>query len=88
MPSLRGDWHYDARAHQVQVAIAQVQPGEPYRLPLEIAVVSPRGESRTERVELSQSSGRFTFAADAEPASVTLDPNVWVLLQKVEFLKR
>ena len=88
MPALRGDWHYDARARQVQVAIAQVQAGEAYRLPLEIAVVGPRGDSRIERLELTQASGRFTLAADAEPASVTIDPNAWMLLQKVEFLKR
>jgi aminopeptidase N len=87
MPSLRGQWRYDAAARQVQIDLAQVQSGDAYRLPLEIALVS-KGEPRIERVELTQATGRFTFAADAEPVAVTVDPNTWVLLQTVEFVKR
>ena len=41
-----------------------------------------------ERVELTQATGTFAVAVTSEPASVTLDPNTWVLLQAVEFVKR
>jgi aminopeptidase N len=88
MPSLRGQWSYDRGARQLQIELAQVQPGGAYRLPLEVAIVSASGQSRIERLELTQPTGRFTFTADGEPASVTLDPNTWVLLQAVQFIKR
>jgi aminopeptidase N len=88
MPELKGGWRYDPAAKQVQVEIAQVQTGAPYRLPLEIAIGAATGAPRIERVELTEANGRFTFAADAEPASVTLDPNTWVLMQTPEFVKR
>jgi aminopeptidase N len=88
MPSLRGQWRYDAVTRQVQIELAQVQGGSAYRLPLDIAVVTARGETRIERVEMTQAGGRFTITADAEPASVALDPNTWVLLQAVEFVRR
>jgi aminopeptidase N len=88
MPSLRGQWHYDDGARQLQIDLMQVQGGGAYRLPLEVAIIGASGQSRIERLELTQPTGRFTFAADAEPASVTLDPNSWVLLQAVQFIKR
>ncbi len=88
MPALSGGWRYDAAAKQVQVELAQVQGGAPYRLPLELALVDAKGQSRIERLELTAATGRFTFAADAEPASVTLDPNTWVLMTAPEFVKR
>jgi aminopeptidase N len=89
MPVLRGGWRYDAAARQVQIEIAQVQDGPPYRIPLEVAIAgaTKTGQPRIERLELTAGSGQFTFAADAEPVSVTLDPNTWVLMQ-AEFDKR
>ena len=88
MPSLAGGWRYDAAAKHVQIEIAQIQSGEPYRLPLDIAINSSTGQPRIERVELTAGKGQFTLAAETEPASVTLDPNTWVLTQSIEFTKR
>jgi aminopeptidase N len=88
MPSLRGSWHYDAAARQLRIDIAQVQKGEAYRLPLEIGIAGPAGQTRVEHVEITATTARFTVAADAEPASVTLDPNTWLLLETVDFVKR
>ena len=86
MPSLRGGWRFDAGASQVQIEIAQVGPV--FRLPLEIAIVETTGRSRIERVELARPSGAFSFSVDAEPASVVLDPNTWVLMEPAEFVRR
>jgi aminopeptidase N len=86
MPALRGGWRYDAAAKQVQIDLAQA--GQPYRLPLEIALIGPTGQSRIERFELTEASGQFTIAAETEPASVVLDPNTWVLLEMAEFVRR
>jgi len=88
MPSLRGGWRYDANARQVEIEIAQIQAGPAFRIPLEVGIASAAGGPRIERVELTEATGRFTFAADGEPASVTLDPNTWVLMQVQEFVKR
>src|SRR6185436_3543186 len=59
MPSLRGQWRYDAATRQLQIELAQVQGGRAYRLPLDIAVVPAGGETRIARVEMTQASGRF-----------------------------
>ena len=88
MPTLRGTWRFDAAAKQVLIEISQVQGGLPYRLPLEVALVNASGESRVERLELTAATGQFTVAAAAEPASVVLDPNTWILMQVSEFVRR
>lgn len=82
-PVVEGNWHYDAAAKQVIVELAQTQPGEAYRLPLEIGIDG----SRIEKLELTQKQQRFTLAADKEPATVALDPNTWTLME-ARFSKR
>ncbi len=74
-PAVEGSWHYNPGAHKVEIVLAQTQTGDPYRLPLEIAV-----GAKTEKVEFTQKQQTFEFAADAEPAAVVLDPNVWILM--------
>jgi aminopeptidase N len=86
MPSVQGSWRYDAAAKQVRIEVAQTQQGEPYRLPLEIGIVSASGQLRIERFELASASGQWSFAVDAEPGDVRLDPNTWVLMQS-EFVR-
>jgi aminopeptidase N len=81
-PTIQGGWKYDAAAKRVSVDLAQTQAGEPFRLPLEVEI----GE-KIEKVELVQKQQRFEFAAEIEPASVTLDPNTW-LLAEVAFERR
>jgi aminopeptidase N len=88
MPSLKGEWRYDAAAKQVLVELTQTQDGAAYRLPLEIAIAGATGQARIERIDLAERSGHFTLAAETEPDSVTVDPNTWVLLSAVEFVKR
>jgi aminopeptidase N len=88
MPSLKGGWRYDAAAKQIEIDLAQVQGGVAFRMPLEIAVAGATGAPRIERIEMTQEAGRFRIPADAEPASVTLDPNTWVLMQVADFVKR
>jgi len=53
-----------------------------------LEVVFSSGQVQIERVEMTQATGTFAVAVTTEPASVTLDPNTWVLLQAVEFGKR
>jgi len=89
VPALAGTWTYDAAAKQVVVDVRQAQAGDSYRLSLEIGVSSTAtAPPRIERVELTGRDGRFTFAADSEPALVTLDPNTWLLMEPPQFARK
>ncbi len=74
-PTLEGKWRYDAAAAKVKIDLTQAQSGDPFRLPLEIAV----GDS-TVKVEMTQKHQTVEIGAPKEPASVILDPNVWMLV--------
>jgi aminopeptidase N len=88
MPSLRGGWRYDAATRQIHIEIAQTQSGGAFRVPLEIAIGGAAGTPRIEKIELTAATGQFTFTADTEPTSLTLDPNTLVLMQVEDFVKR
>ena len=80
IPKLEGTWQWDANAKQVVVELAQTQPGVPFRLPVEVGITVAGARVRTEKIELTDRSGRFTIAADQEPTVVELDPNVRLLM--------
>ncbi len=69
-PILECEWSADGGAALVR--IRQVQPGEPFHLPLEVAVDSAAGR-RTHAVELEERESSFTLAGDAPPTGVELD---------------
>lgn len=79
VPHIDGSWRWDAAAKQVIVELRQTQAGDPFVLPIEIGLATPAAATRVERVELTGREGRYTFAADAVPASVELDPNTRLL---------
>jgi len=85
-PVIEGGWHYDAATKRIVLELTQRQPGEAYRLPLEVGVAVDGG-LRTERIELREKQQRFEIAADKEPTAVTVDPNTWVLME-ARFVKR
>lgn len=80
IPRLEGTWEWDATTRQVVVELTQVQPGEPFQLPVEIGIAVAGGKVRLERADLTGHSARFSFASDQEPAAVELDPNVRLLV--------
>jgi aminopeptidase N len=89
VPALSGTWSYDAAAKRVVVELTQTQAGDAYRMPLEIGIAAnATAAPRIERIELTGRDGRFTLAADAEPASVVLDPNTWVLMEPPQFARK
>jgi aminopeptidase N len=88
VPSLAGEWSYDAPAKQVNITLKQTQEAEPFRLPLEIGLKAADGNVSLQKVELTGREGEFKLAAESEPAGVTLDPNVWVLMPDPEFAKQ
>jgi aminopeptidase N len=89
-PSLDGGWRYDAAAKAIEIELKQTQPGDAYRLPLEIGVASgdAAADTRIERVTMTERQHVFRIASDVEPASVTVDPETWLLTDTVTFTKR
>jgi aminopeptidase N len=84
-PVVDGSWQYNAAAKTIDISVAQTQPGEAYRLPLEIGVATTgangMAQTRIEKLDMRQKQQRFSIASEAAPAGVTLDPNTWVLMQ-------
>jgi aminopeptidase N len=87
-PEVKGDWRYDAEAKKVVIELAQTQPGDPYRLPLEVAVTAKEGTTpKVVKIEMTKAKQTFEIAADTEPAGVALDPNTSALI-RAAFAKR
>jgi hypothetical protein len=79
-PGVEAAWHYDAASKKVVIDLTQTENGAAYRLPMEIALQSPGGPAKVEKVQFTGKEQHFDIAADQEPASVELDPNVWLLI--------
>ena len=89
LPTLEGTWRYDPTARFVDVELHQLQPGEPFRLPIDLAVLSEgQGEPALTRIELAQRSQAFRLPLDKAPRDVRLDPQQWLLTDAVRFAKR
>jgi aminopeptidase N len=89
VPQVSGDWRYDAAAKQIVVTVRQTQAGDPFRFALGVGVsVASASSPALRQVQVTERESTFRIAAEAEPASVVLDPGVWLLaefgsLQKV-----
>jgi aminopeptidase N len=89
MPRLAATWRYNPAAKAIEVDIRQIQPGTPYRLPVEIGMTPPGGgQPVVQAVELTSAQGHFKVAIDVEPQSIVLDPNSWLLVESAELVRR
>ncbi len=89
VPKIEGSWRYVPSKRAVEVALTQTQTPDPYRLAVEIGVVTQLGDvPRVERMEFAGRTATKSITVDAEPASVTIDPNTWLLMEPGAFLKR
>jgi aminopeptidase N len=88
-PAVRGAWHGDASAKQVQVGLEQVQPGgNPFRLPIEVGLVfGGESGSHTGRIEFNRRRQCFSLPVARAPATIVLDRNTWALM-RAEFAAR
>ena len=89
LPALEGTWRYDAVSRALEVELRQLQPGEPFRLPMDLAIF---GDGQTEpgatRIELTERAQNFRLALDKAPREVRLDPQQWLLTEAVRFAPR
>lgn len=80
-PQLQATWQYDASRKVVVLDVEQAQPGEAYRLPLDIELsFAAPAASRRAHIELLDRKLHFELPADAEPLKLTLDPDTWSLM--------
>ena len=81
-PVIEGGWRYNTAAKRIEIELAQTQPGDAYRLRIEIGI-----DSRTENLDMTHKQQRFEIPAESEPAILILDPHTWVLMA-ARFVKR
>jgi len=87
-PEIEGTWSYDAGSKKVRIELTQAQPGDAYRLPLEVGLdTGVAGPERIEKIELHERHQSFEIASGEGPSSVVLDPHTWVLM-KAHLVKR
>jgi aminopeptidase N len=79
VPAIDGTWRYDAAAKAVVVTVRQTQAADPYRLSVGIGVAAATGASQVIEMKINGREATISIPSDAEPASVSLDPNTWLL---------
>jgi aminopeptidase N len=88
VPQVSGSWRYDFATKQIVMTVRQTQAGDPFRFTLGVGVSAVSGAAPAiRRVEVSGRESTFSIPADAEPASVVLDPGVWLLAELGSFQK-
>jgi aminopeptidase N len=78
----KGSWRYESDRKQVTLRLDQVQTdGSLFRMPVEFAVHYP-GQSKPlmVTVEANARSNSFSIDVAGAPEKVTIDPNVWILM--------
>ena len=90
VPKIEGSWRYNAERKQIEITLAQTQAGDPFRLPIEFEIETPPNvpPRPIEKVSFSDRTATFTFASDSAPVRIVIDPNVWVLAEFGEFVKK
>jgi aminopeptidase N len=83
MLKVKARWRYDAGTGALGLDVEQVQPGPPYRMPVDVGVdLEGHNEQRIERVELHGRHDTFAIPVAAKPLSVVLDPRSFVLMDQ------
>jgi aminopeptidase N len=81
-PVIEGSWQYHSDAKRLDIDLAQAQPGEPFRLAIEIGVkVEGSTEPSIEALELVEPKKHFEIKLDKPPQAVVFDPNCCVLMK-------
>lgn len=89
VPTVQGTWRYLPARKAIEVTVSQTQPAGPFRLTIDIGVTREAGGlPHIERMELTGRTLTRTFPVDREPAAVTLDPQVWLLMDGGALVKR
>lgn len=81
-PEIEGNWHYRPDDRRVEIMLKQVQPVEPFKLSIQVAILADGSDRpRIETLDLNERTQQFEFSCEKAPVSVTLDPDCWVLMK-------
>jgi hypothetical protein len=78
-------YEFDAAAGRATIVLEQTQSADwpTFRLPLELEITTARGSVR-HRVEVTGRRTETSVQLDAAPVTVALDPDGWVLEERVD----
>lgn len=80
--NLTGTWHYDAQRKEVKLSLEQSQTdGSLFKMPIQAGLYFSNQSTLIKTVQLTEKANVFTFAVEAEPEAVVLDPASWVLME-------
>jgi aminopeptidase N len=84
-PVFRVSYEFDAAAGRATIVLEQTQSADwpTFRLPLELEITTARGSVR-HRVEVTGRRTETSVQLDAAPVTVALDPDGWVLEERVD----
>lgn len=78
---LRAQWTYDEAAKAVRLDVEQLQPGAPFRMPIEVSLeVAGEVVPRTAKIEVRSQKESLTIPLDRAPSNLILDPRTFVLM--------
>lgn len=80
-PVIAGTWSYNPGTQRISVDLTQMQPGDIYRLPMDIGISTAGSPLRLERIDMNTKIQHFEMPSEKEPVSLELDPHTWVLLE-------
>ncbi len=78
---IRARWAYDESAKAVRLDVEQLQPGPPFRMPIEVSL-DMAGEvvPRTAKIDVRSQKESLVIPLDYAPKKLTLDPRLLVLM--------
>ncbi len=79
-PVVEAAWSWDEGTREATVRLEQTQPQEPFRLPVNLALVVG-GQQHRRQIELRGRSHAFRFKLDGAPEEVRVDPDAWLLME-------
>jgi len=84
-PVLDYSWRYDAASGEVVLTLRQIQPGAPFRFPLDVGVVYSEQETEVAgTLEVDGVEATISLPVRGRPEEVILDPGCWLLFQVSE----
>ena len=78
VPELRVAWGWDTATRQAVVEVDQIQGGEPYEIPLQIAF-HVGGEIERRTITLRRTRDEARVSLPARPTAIDIDPETWLL---------
>ena len=84
-PVVDVSWWSIEKGKGVSITLEQRQSGEPYALPVEVAIDLKGGETRLVTLDLAERRKTFELETAARPLAVRLDPNRRLLIWRPEY---